>query len=151
MVQVEYVGDREYYDFHVPETRNYWAQGVFHHNSGKSSIAKGISVAEEYIETKFELGLMYSGFKNDKEGSEDFSLTAKLDGRTGGGIGEGAAERAPLPPGSDLVAGDGRVERQISLDQASSASRECRRCSARRRTRSRRRRRQRRRRNTQSE
>jgi len=36
LVSIEYVGEYVYYDFHVPIYENYWACGVFNHNSGKS-------------------------------------------------------------------------------------------------------------------
>ena len=41
--EIELVGQEEYYDFHVPIYNNYWAGGLFHHNCGKTTIAKIIA------------------------------------------------------------------------------------------------------------
>jgi hypothetical protein len=42
---VRYVGEREYFDLQVPDYENYLANGIWHHNSGKSMFALGIGVA----------------------------------------------------------------------------------------------------------
>ncbi len=41
-MSIEEVEEAFYYDFHVPIYENYWACGVFHHNSGKSRFLCGL-------------------------------------------------------------------------------------------------------------
>ena len=36
LIEVNYVGDDVYFDFTVPVHHNYWCEGFFHHNTGKS-------------------------------------------------------------------------------------------------------------------
>lgn len=38
--KVTFLGNTEYFDFHVPVYHNYWCGGVFHHNCGKTTIAR---------------------------------------------------------------------------------------------------------------
>lgn len=38
--QVTPAGQEEYFDFHVPFYENYWCGGLFHHNCGKTTIAR---------------------------------------------------------------------------------------------------------------
>jgi AAA+ superfamily predicted ATPase len=40
VTSIENVGTHTYYDFHVKDVNNYWACGVFHHNCGKTLLAK---------------------------------------------------------------------------------------------------------------
>lgn len=42
VVQVIPEAEDVYYDFHVPVLNNYWACGVWHHNSGKTSLVQAI-------------------------------------------------------------------------------------------------------------
>lgn len=39
VISVEPVDAENYYDFHVPVFNNYWAGGIWHHNSGKSTVS----------------------------------------------------------------------------------------------------------------
>lgn len=45
MVKIEALDTAPYFDFHVPLYRNYWACGLWHHNSGKSSILDAVAAA----------------------------------------------------------------------------------------------------------
>lgn len=42
IISINSVKQEEYFDFHVPLYENYWAEGCFHHNSGKSSVIRAI-------------------------------------------------------------------------------------------------------------
>jgi hypothetical protein len=82
IVNVEYIGEENYYDFHVPETENYWAEGFFHHNSGKSTLAEAVSVSKKYITAKSTIRGFHSGFKEDGSEGEDNSLLISLYDKT---------------------------------------------------------------------
>lgn len=44
IIGIEPAGKAIYYDFHVPVLENYWACGVFHHNTGKSNLLGRIAL-----------------------------------------------------------------------------------------------------------
>ena len=69
-----------YYDFHVPETNNYWAEGVFNHNCGKTTIAEAIAVCKKYVKSVSTLKGMYSGAID--ESGEDYSLINSAASKT---------------------------------------------------------------------
>jgi len=83
VIKVEYVGEREYFDFHVPETNNYWACGVFNHNCGKSTLCEAVSTNTQYVLAKSTIRGFHSGFK-EQGGSkdDDNSLVSILHGKT---------------------------------------------------------------------
>ncbi|QNK82565.1 type IV secretion system DNA-binding domain-containing protein [Nakamurella sp. PAMC28650] len=54
--RVERVEDEYYYDFHVPELENYYAEGLFHHNSGKSTLLHNL--AAQVMEQEYGLILI---------------------------------------------------------------------------------------------
>lgn len=82
IVNIEYLGERYYYDFHVPETQNYWAEGFFHHNCGKSTLCEAVSINKKYVVAKSTIRGFHSGFKSDKDGEEDNALVARLYDKT---------------------------------------------------------------------
>jgi hypothetical protein len=43
VISVEPLPSEPYYDFHVPVFNNYWAEGLWHHNSGKSGTALAVA------------------------------------------------------------------------------------------------------------
>lgn len=59
-----------------------WALIMGPPSSGKTSMMAGLEVARRYVHPKSELRPLYSGFKNDKDGTEDFSLIAQLHLKT---------------------------------------------------------------------
>lgn len=43
IINIQEAGEAEYFDFHVPEYENYWMSGIFHHNTGKTTLAKYVN------------------------------------------------------------------------------------------------------------
>lgn len=79
IVRVEGIGLLPYYDFHVPETENYWACGYFHHNSGKSVLCEALSVSKKFVLAKSTLRGFHSGYGVE---GEDNSLISIVNGKT---------------------------------------------------------------------
>ena len=82
IVNIEYIGDKRYYDFHVPITENYWAEGFFHHNTGKSTLCEAVAVAKKYVYPKSTIRGFHSGFGDGGDGGEDHSLISQVNGKT---------------------------------------------------------------------
>jgi len=80
IVEVIEDGIESYYDFHVPETNNYWAEGVFNHNCGKTTLAEAIAVCKKHVKSVSTLKGMYSGAID--ESGEDFSLINSAASKT---------------------------------------------------------------------
>lgn len=76
IVNVEYVGKDHYYDFCVPETNNYWAVGMFHHNSAKTRICDAMLVSSGCHLLENLTGFV-SG-KNDGT-DKDYSLLSRIN------------------------------------------------------------------------
>lgn len=77
IVKVTFLKRDHYYDFHVPETNNYWALGGFHHNCGKSTLCEALSVNTRYVLAKSTVRGFHSGF-----GEEDCSLISQVADKT---------------------------------------------------------------------
>jgi hypothetical protein len=59
-----------------------WVKIIGPASCGKSTLCEALSVSKKYVLAKSTIRGFHSGFKTDKEGTEDNSLIAKLDGKT---------------------------------------------------------------------
>lgn len=51
-------------------------------STGKSTLCEALATAREYIHSKSTLTRLYSGYKTDKEGKEDYSLVPRIRNKT---------------------------------------------------------------------
>lgn len=80
---ISYVGPTDVYDIVCSDPyRNFAAGGVIVHNCGKTTIAEALAVAKKYVYSRDQLTGLHSGYKSDKEGTEDHSLLHKIIGKT---------------------------------------------------------------------
>ena len=69
LLKIEQVEDDCYYDFHVPGFNNYWAQGVWHHNCGKSVLAMAIAQSFGFPLFKLDIGKLFGSKVGESEGN----------------------------------------------------------------------------------
>lgn len=67
VVSVELLEVEEYYDFHVPVFSNYWAQGGWHHNTGKSLCAKAVGSLWQLPLLRLDVGKVFAGLVGQSE------------------------------------------------------------------------------------
>lgn len=80
IVSIDYVGEKPYYDFHVPLTNSYWAGNVVSHNCGKSTIFEAMSINKTHVKALSTVRGFHSGFKDDSGTNK--SLIMELKGKT---------------------------------------------------------------------
>jgi hypothetical protein len=77
------VGNSKVYDIVCEDPyRNFVAGGVVVHNCGKTTLAEALAIAKKYVYSKSTIRGFHSGYKSDKEGSEDHSLIPKINNKT---------------------------------------------------------------------
>ena len=69
IVSVRQVADADYYDIHVPLYHNYMAQGIFHHNCGKSLMARIASGLMGWPLIRVDVGRIMGGVVGASEGN----------------------------------------------------------------------------------
>lgn len=83
ILSIEPDGVEEYFDFHVPETNNYWACGVFNHNCGKTSIAKALGTASDYVLCEDVIRGFTSGWRAEAgEDAKGYDLATRIKNKT---------------------------------------------------------------------
>ena len=80
IIKVSPVKEDYYYDFSVPETQNYLACGVFHHNCGKTTILEGLAIDRRHVLSKDSIRGFYQGWKT--EDGSDLSIASLARGKT---------------------------------------------------------------------
>lgn len=80
ITHVSPIGRFHYYDFHVPVTENYWAVGLFHHNTGKTTLSEGLGVNRKWTHSIDEFTGFYSGYTDGTD--KDFSPIKKFIDKT---------------------------------------------------------------------
>jgi hypothetical protein len=77
---IEELEPREYYDFHVPQTNNYYACGFFHHNCGKSTLCEALSTNKNHVKALSTMRGFHSGHRDDSGTNK--SVVFELKGKT---------------------------------------------------------------------
>lgn len=77
---IEELEPREYYDFHVPHTNNYYACGFFHHNCGKSTLCEALSTNKTHVKALSTMRGFHSGHRDDSGTNK--SVVLELKGKT---------------------------------------------------------------------
>src|SRR3989344_5686366 len=69
ILQVDVLDTSEYFDFHVPVLNNYWAQGVWNHNCGKTLLARAVASDWKQPLIKLDIGRLFDSYVGSSEGN----------------------------------------------------------------------------------